>query len=232
MGTRRGMCTSDTCPTITVLHKGVRHKVPVEETIGQLRASTAEATGIQVSSISFLVRGKKFGPGVQSETPLADLRLSSGATVMLSICSPELLDAPPSASRSKLCVPEQLLKVRAIEKNVDMLNEDMSALLNRIDKLALGFLDRTKTHASAERLRRDCMSVEEGLMRAILAVDNIDSSPSEGPHSSGGQWRAERKALIRKTQQILRRRDDAERRLDQIINDEFDEMKHRRGSET
>lgn len=227
------MSAADDEPTLNVIHKGTKHKVAVGATIGQLRNATAAETGLPAESISFLVKGKKVGPDVSDDTPLSEFKIQRGATVMLSLARTASPAAPASTPSAKLHVEPNIVRVRAVESDVDRLNEGLGAIKSRVDKLALGFVEKDKTPAAAERIRKDCRALEESLMRAMLSVDELGSDAAgDKDATAAARWRAERKCLVQKTQQILRGCDDTQRRLDEIVADEYDEMKHRRGKDS
>lgn len=214
-------------PSIFVLHKGTKHKVPIGATLGHLRSATEVETKFPSESLTFLVRGKKVGIEIPDETPLSDLKLRPGVTVMLSL-------GPSGATSGKtnaaMEVDSTTIKVRAVDGNVEQLSSKLDAIVARVDKLGLGFVDKEKTPAAAERIRQDCKVVEEGLMRAMFTADGLTAA-DDAESKAGARWRAERKAVVLKSQQVLRRCDEVGRRLNEMVVDTFNEMQHRRGSE-
>jgi BAG domain len=212
-------------PTITVIHGKQRHVVWLHATVGELRRAVAVETGVPPPAQVLICGGKKLTAAVADDTPVFNFKLAHGKKVMLQAAVAST--GTGSGTSGGLRVSENVAKVRVIDSEVSKIEGDLETLLARLGKLRLGFLDKYKTVDAAARLRTDCKVVEEALMRHVLAADAMTGGDD---CAEDAQWRAERKALVQRINAALRRcDDDIQSRLHELVEDEFDEMKHRRG---
>lgn len=209
--------------TLNVLLRGKTHAVPLADNVGALRVAIEHATSVPAQSQVLLCRGKKLDAKVPDDAAVADFKLLPGGKVMLQVVPPT-----KAAARGGVSVPDSVAGVRAIDIKVAAFEKDLARVIERVAKLRLGFLDKEKTSAAAERIRLDCTRLEETLMQQLLAADRLDV-PAESEHVQA-QFRAERKALVDRINTALKRCDvDARAILDATEEDVYDEMKHRRG---
>lgn len=209
--------------TLTVLLRGKKHAVPLAGNVGELRAAIEIATAVPATSQVLLCRGKKLDAKVPDDAAVADFKLLPGGKVMLQVVPPA-----GAAARGGVNTPESVSAVRAIDGKVAEFEKDVTSVIERVGKLRLGFLDKEKTGTAADRIRAECTRLEETLMQQLLAADGLEV-PTESEHVEA-QFRAERKALVARINAALKRCDvDAKAILDATEEDEYDEMKHRRG---
>lgn len=208
---------------LTVLLRGKQYPVQLADTVGELRAAIEAATSVPAQSHVLLCRGKKLDAQVPDDAMVADFKLFPGAKVML-----QVVPRAGAAAGGAIHMPESIARVRAIDGKVAALEIELTGIVERVEKLRLGFLDKEKTSAGADRIRAECRHLEESLMKQVLDADGLEA-PDESERSKA-QFRTERKALVTRIDAALKRcDDDAKARLDETVEDTFDEMKHRRG---
>lgn len=204
---------------VSVSFRGKSYSVPICLTVGALREAIAAATGADAASLKILGKGKQLPPTLPPETDLPAPFTAPGAKLMVM----ETKRASPAAT-----LDPALARVRALEVTVVGIETEVDALLGRVGRLRLGFLDTGGTAEIAGRIQADGKVLEERLMRCVLQADALEGEGSD--ERLEARWRAERKALVVRIQRILRRCDvDIEDKLLETTADDFDEMKHRRG---
>jgi hypothetical protein len=214
------------CGNVVVLYRGAKHNVALPERLGDLRARITAVTGVAAECVAILVRGKKIGPATPDSTTVADCLIKSGTTIMLST-------VVPGSIGEGVLMSSTLAKVRDIEKEVKDAEKEVGTIEERLQKVGKGFLDKTQTAEMVDRIGRDGRAVEETLMRLVIDADSLTcpENLSNAPHGNA-QWRAERKSLVVHAQAVLRRCDELQRDIKDIVNDEFGEFEWRRGKKS
>lgn len=216
-------CARTPYGNLSVSYRGSTYAVPICSTVGELRESIAAATGADGSGMQILGKGKKLAPDLPDGTPLPGPFVEPNGKLMVMQTNRKSLPAS---------LNPMMARVRSIETDFVKVEADLLQLLDRIGKVQLGFLDKDGTAEMAVRFRNEGKSIEERLMKCMLSTDGLTGEPGEtsSDKRKDSQWRAARKALVLRIQSTLRRCDTGvESKLEEIVTDAYDEMRHRRG---
>lgn len=217
--------------SICVLHSRSKYIIPLPTSIGKLREDVHAATDVPPERQVILAGGRKITPSTPNDTALDQYKLRDGSKLMLSVLrsdeSPGIKASHPSVHSEP---DSNLNKVRQLDRTVATLETEIVSVEARVEKISRGFLSKEQTEDVVKRVERDKQEVEERLMQALTAADAVCSANT--PQQDGrteAQWRSERKALVLRSQAALRRCDEVQRRLKEMLEDEYGEMAWRRG---
>jgi BAG domain len=212
--------------TVSVLYRGMKHKMLLPVTLGKLRSEVASAVQVEPGCLTILARGKKIDPRVPDATALADYKIKPGTTLMLSVAS-------KLAPGENSILHTTLAQVREVERQVQDSESDLSGVEERIRNVSKGFLNKEQTFEMVGRIGREGRVIEERLMRLVITADGLTCELDQtGFPNADAQWRAERKAVIVRAQTALRRCDEVQIHLKNICDDEFGEYEWRRGKKS
>jgi hypothetical protein len=212
--------------TVSVLYRGMKHKMPLPATLGKLRSEVASAVQVEPGCLTILARGKKIGPCVPDVTALAEYQIKPGTMLMLSVASTLALGENSTLHTT-------LAQVREVERQVQDSENDIFGVEERIRKVSKGFLNKDQTAEMVGRIEREGRAIEERLMKLVITADGLTSGRDQiGVPGADAQWRAERKAVVVRAQTALRRCDEVQINLKNIRDDEFGEYEWRRGKKS
>lgn len=133
-------------------------------------------------------------------------------------------------SKPSLSFPsDHLRSLRAIETRIADTRRAIDDAFNAVSRHTNGFLDNQKTTAALDKDDRIAQQLDEKLTRMLEEMDSM-SIPSQVSDHAVAEWRAERKALVNRIQQLLRRIDELRDSIKDWLGDEYGELAARRGS--
>lgn len=229
---------------MTIMHRRSRHSIPIGDNLGRLLLAIEHLTGVRREEQILVARGKKIDlsnwdaspeqVGIGEGTVALVLRGRNPANRTKGTQSSSTARGNTPASTDSTCdtLPPCLRHIRDAEKSVAQLRDELNQANDAVSRHTQGFLDRKMTD---DALRKDDLlarGLDEKLMKLLEYLDGLQPPEQTGEENERlrAQWRAERKALVGKTQTALKDVDSLRDRIRSLRDDKYGEVEHRRGN--
>lgn len=195
---------------LTIIHGRFKYKISLEGTMSDLRERIQEQSQIAPEQQTILHCGKKLNH--PPETLLSELKLAGGKAMLMG------KGAPPS---------QHMVALRQSEKKLNGISSKFTGIKEDIQRHTKGFLNASMTEEALAKDESELRLVDEACMRLLEELDQLTV-----PERSTDSWRAERKALVGKTQKVLSGVDVEREGIKDLLEDRWDELKMRRGMDS
>ena len=218
---------------IEVHHGRKQHRFPLSYSTQTFRNELSRASGVEIDSQRLIIRGKKLEQ--YDDQPLHALPgIRSGVRCLLMSARPAPAPAPKASAKAELHMG--LDRVRRLDKEAQSVEAEVTRLESKLRNKVMGFLDKEKTIYELDKLKIEAKTLEEKCMKILEKLDTISSASNEEQNTEDAatslqteRTRAERRACVKHTQNILRRLDNLNEDISQSVKDEHGEIASRRG---